>query len=57
MASDLWQRAMAAEERLVEVPFAVKVPGNGSPPTILHGIIDLAFMRNAGRCCNNAGRC
>jgi ATP-dependent helicase/nuclease subunit A len=43
MASDLWQRALAAEERLVEVPFAVKVPGNGGPPSILHGIIDLAF--------------
>ena len=48
MASDLWQRAMAAEERLVEVPFAVKVPGNGGPATILHGIIDLAFRTADG---------
>jgi ATP-dependent exoDNAse (exonuclease V) beta subunit len=48
MASDLWQRAMSAEERLVEVPFAVKVPGNGAPPTILHGVIDLAFWTADG---------
>jgi ATP-dependent helicase/nuclease subunit A len=48
MASDLWRRAMAAEERLVEVPFAVKVPGNGAPPTILYGIIDLAFRTADG---------
>jgi ATP-dependent helicase/nuclease subunit A len=48
MASDLWRRAMAAEERLAEVPFAVKVPGNGGPPTILHGIIDLAFRTAQG---------
>ena len=48
MASDLWQRAMAAEERLVEVPFAVKVPGDGGPPCILHGILDLAFRTADG---------
>ncbi|HWT78465.1 MAG TPA: PD-(D/E)XK nuclease family protein, partial [Candidatus Methylomirabilis sp.] len=48
MASDLWRRAMAAEERLVEVPFAVKVPGNGAPPTILYGVIDLAFKTADG---------
>jgi len=48
MASDLWRRAMAAEERLVEVPFAAKVPGNGGPPTILYGIIDLAFRTAQG---------
>jgi ATP-dependent helicase/nuclease subunit A len=48
MVSDLWRRAMAAEERLVEVPFAVKVPGNGGPPVILHGVIDLAFRTPDG---------
>ncbi len=48
MGSELWERALAAEERLVEVPFAVKVPGNGSPPSILHGIIDLAFRTADG---------
>jgi ATP-dependent helicase/nuclease subunit A len=48
VASDLWQRAMAAEERLAEVPFAVKVPGDGAPPIILHGVIDLAFRTADG---------
>ncbi len=48
MASDLWQRAMAAEERLVEVPFAMRVPGGDGPPCILHGIIDLAFRTADG---------
>jgi ATP-dependent helicase/nuclease subunit A len=48
MASDLWRRAMAAPERLVEVPFAVKVVGVQGPPTILHGIIDLAFRTAEG---------
>jgi ATP-dependent exoDNAse (exonuclease V) beta subunit len=45
---DLWRRAMAAEERLVEVPFAVKVPGGDGPPSILHGVIDLAFRTADG---------
>ena len=39
---------MAAEEQLVEVPFAVRVPGNDGPPTILHGVIDLAFRTADG---------
>ncbi len=48
MASDLWRRAMAAEERLVEVPFAVKVSNGDGPPSILHGVIDLAFRSADG---------
>lgn len=48
MASDFWQRALAAEERLVEVPFAVTVTAEGAPPRILHGIIDLALRFPAG---------
>ncbi|HTU01984.1 MAG TPA: PD-(D/E)XK nuclease family protein, partial [Candidatus Sulfotelmatobacter sp.] len=48
MASDVWRRAMGAEERLVEVPFAVKVPAEGKPPRILHGVIDLAFRTADG---------
>ena len=48
MASDLWRRAMAAEERLAEVPFAVKVPRDDGPPCILHGVIDLAFRTGEG---------
>ena len=43
-----WQRALAAEERVVDVPFAVKLPGNGGPPCMLHGVIDLAFKTAAG---------
>jgi ATP-dependent exoDNAse (exonuclease V) beta subunit len=44
LASDLWQRARAAEELHAEVPFAVRLDGEGgSPPRVLHGVIDLAF--------------
>ena len=43
MASDLWQRALAAEELLVEVPFAVRLAGDDGTPRVLHGVIDLAF--------------
>jgi ATP-dependent helicase/nuclease subunit A len=48
MASEFWQRAMAAEERLAEVPFAVRMDGDGAPPKVLHGVIDLAFRTPAG---------
>jgi ATP-dependent helicase/nuclease subunit A len=49
MASDLWQRALAAEELLVEVPFAVRLDGDADgPPRVLHGVIDLAFRGPAG---------
>lgn len=48
ITSGLWQRAMAAEERLVEVPFAVRVPGDGGPSSTLHGVIDLAFRTADG---------
>ena len=43
MASDLWERALAAEELLVEVPFAVRLEGDDGVPRVLHGVIDLAF--------------
>jgi ATP-dependent helicase/nuclease subunit A len=43
MASDLWQRALAAEELHAEVPFAVRLEGEDGTPRILHGVIDLAF--------------
>lgn len=48
LASAVWRRAMAAEERLAEVPFAVSVSGDGGPPRILHGVIDLAFRTAEG---------
>lgn len=47
-ASEFWQRAMTAEERQVEVPFAVKISIEGSPPRILHGIVDLALRFPTG---------
>jgi ATP-dependent helicase/nuclease subunit A len=46
MAADFWQEAQEAEERSVEVPFAVRV--GGAPSRILHGVIDLAFKTAAG---------
>jgi ATP-dependent exoDNAse (exonuclease V) beta subunit len=48
MAADFWREAQAAEERAVEVPFAVRVGDPGAPPTLLHGVIDLAFKTAAG---------
>ncbi|OGK85260.1 MAG: hypothetical protein A2X53_12835 [Candidatus Rokubacteria bacterium GWA2_70_23] len=49
MAAEFWQRALAAEERHVEVPFAARIDGaGGTPPTILHGVIDLAFRGPEG---------
>ncbi|MBI4521707.1 MAG: PD-(D/E)XK nuclease family protein, partial [Gemmatimonadetes bacterium] len=48
MASEFWQRALAAEERLVEVPFAVRMEEPGAAPRLLHGVIDLAFRTPGG---------
>jgi ATP-dependent helicase/nuclease subunit A len=46
--SEIWSRVKAADERLVEVPFAIEVPTadlgiEGPPSTLLHGQIDLVF--------------
>jgi len=46
--SDLWRRAKSADERYVEVPFALTVPRrdvglDGEGDTLLHGTIDLVF--------------
>jgi ATP-dependent helicase/nuclease subunit A len=48
MVAEFWQRAMTAEERHVEAPFAVTVNGAGGAPCVLHGVIDLAFKTPAG---------
>lgn len=48
MASDFWDRALTAEERHVEVPFAVRLTPEGAGPRILHGIIDLALRFPTG---------
>ena len=48
MAAAFWQEAMAATERAVEVPFAVRVEAAGAVPRLLHGVIDLAFKTADG---------
>ena len=48
MAAAFWQEAMAAAERAVEVPFAVRVEAAGASPLLLHGVIDLAFKTAEG---------
>jgi len=59
-ASPLWERARAARRRLVEVPFALRVPpeeigrsssgaGDGAPSeALLQGAIDLVFEEDDG---------
>jgi ATP-dependent helicase/nuclease subunit A len=47
MTADFWREAMAAEERAVEVPFAARV-AHGGAPSVLHGVIDLAYRTAAG---------
>ena len=48
-SSPLWQRAKAADERYVEIPFALEVPSKelalppGPPEALLHGTIDVVF--------------
>jgi ATP-dependent helicase/nuclease subunit A len=44
--SDTWQRAQAAEARLVEAPFAVSIDERGS--VLVEGVIDLAFREPDG---------
>ncbi len=48
MAADFWREALAAEERAVEVPFAVTVPAPDGPPRLLHGVVDLAYRTSTG---------
>jgi ATP-dependent helicase/nuclease subunit A len=48
MAAEFWQEAQSADERAVEVPFAVRVATAGAPPKLLHGVIDLAFKTATG---------
>jgi ATP-dependent exoDNAse (exonuclease V) beta subunit len=47
-SSPLWQRVKSADERYVEIPFAIEVPAadlgiEGPSDTLLHGTIDLVF--------------
>jgi ATP-dependent helicase/nuclease subunit A len=48
MTAAFWQEALAAEERAVEVPFAVRLEQAGTVPRLLHGVIDLAFKTADG---------
>ncbi len=50
-ASELWQRAAAAEERHVELPFAAPYEGHEAPadvPMTVEGVVDLAFREPDG---------
>ena len=49
--SELWQRAQQSQQRLMEVPFETRlVPDEGAEPlpTLLRGVIDLAFLEDDG---------
>lgn len=49
--SEIWRRATASEQCLVEVPFSTCLPPDKTVdglPTILRGVIDLAFREPAG---------
>ena len=46
--SDLWKRAMASDERFMEVPFAVDRSESGEAPDVLEGVIDLVFRDESG---------
>ncbi|MFV1969308.1 MAG: PD-(D/E)XK nuclease family protein, partial [Pirellulaceae bacterium] len=51
-ASDLWRRAQASTQRLVEVPFQKLLPAESGVPdsvaTVLRGVIDLVFREDHG---------
>ncbi len=47
-ASDFWRQAMEADERLVEVPFALAQPGEDQTPTVYYGVLDLALKQSDG---------
>jgi ATP-dependent helicase/nuclease subunit A len=46
-ASELWSRVQNADERYVEVPFALMVDLPPHGRTLLHGVIDLVFREGA----------
>jgi len=48
MTADFWREALAAPERAVEVPFAVRVPQPDAAPRLLHGVVDLAYRTATG---------
>ena len=52
MGSEIWKRAQASDRRLMEVPFqtlmTVDPAETSSVPTVLRGVIDLAFHEPNG---------
>jgi ATP-dependent helicase/nuclease subunit A len=49
MASDIWKRAQASSQRLVEVPFQEAFPASATEPATLQaGVIDLVFHEEDG---------
>ena len=48
MSSEIWERAMAAEERHTEVPFAVRVDGEDGVPVVVEGVIDVVYRTADG---------
>ena len=49
-ASPIWRRAMASDERLVELPFALSMPASGERRKVLEGVIDLVFREGKRWC-------
>jgi ATP-dependent exoDNAse (exonuclease V) beta subunit len=49
MEAEFWERAMAAENPMVEVPLAVRLEAHSGPPRILYGVVDLTFETPDGR--------
>ncbi|HOG28552.1 MAG TPA: UvrD-helicase domain-containing protein [Vicinamibacterales bacterium] len=47
-ASGVWEEALAAEARDVEVPFTLATAGADGTPTLLNGVIDLAYRTADG---------
>lgn len=46
--SELWRRALTADERHVEVPFAASLPPKDAVPLTVEGVVDLAFREADG---------
>ncbi|MBC7247916.1 MAG: UvrD-helicase domain-containing protein [Actinobacteria bacterium] len=47
-ASPLWQRALRSGCRLVEIPFHVPLDDGCDVPTVVRGVVDLAFREDGG---------
>jgi ATP-dependent helicase/nuclease subunit A len=47
-SSSVWQRALASERRLAEVPFEIFLEGEGPAGTLVRGQIDLIFKEEGG---------